>query len=194
MNKSRLEAFTDAVIAIIMTILVLELDVPDKPTFAALWALRFQFFIYLISFLTLAIYWNNHHHMFQASKHVSGKVLWLNIVLILFLSMFPFTTSWMSGHVMERAPELTYGIVMLVADIVWLFLAGALAKENGPDSTIAKSLKKGGNRKSAITLSLISAGIIAGLFIPMATLISCLLSLVPWVVPDRDIEKRLHES
>jgi uncharacterized membrane protein len=193
MNKSRLEAFTDAVIAIIMTVLVLELHVPKEASFAALWENRFQFFIYLISFLTLAIYWNNHHHMFQASKHVSGKVLWLNIALILFQSMFPFTTAWMSEHVFERAPELTYGIVMLIVDVIWVFLAKALVQENGEDSTIAKSMKKIGYKKSAITLSLITAGIIVGIFIPMATLISCLLSLVPWVVPDRDIEKRLHE-
>jgi uncharacterized membrane protein len=99
----------------------------------------------------------------------------------------------MSEHVFERAPELTYGIVMLIVDVIWVFLARALAQENGEDSTIAKSMKKIGYKKSAITLSLITAGIIVGIFIPMATLISCLLSLVPWVVPDRDIEKRLHE-
>jgi uncharacterized membrane protein len=180
MNKSRLEAFTDAVIAIVMTILVLELDVPEEPTFTALWENRFQFFIYLVSFLTLAIYWNNHHHMFQASKHVSGKVLWLNILLILFQSIFPFTTAWMGEHVFERAPELTYGIVMLIVDIVWVFLARALAEENGPDSTIAKSLKKSGNKKSAVTLALITVGIIVGIFVPMATLISCILSLSAW--------------
>jgi uncharacterized membrane protein len=194
MNKSRLEAFTDAVIAIIMTILVLELEMPEGASFAALWALRFQFLIYLVSFLTLAIYWNNHHHMFQASRHVSGKVMWLNILLLLFLSMFPFTTAWMSHHVDGRAPELFFGIVMLAADVVWVFLGQALCEENGPDSLIAKAVKTSGTGKSRITIILISAGIVMGIWVPMATLIACAASLVPWIVPDRDIEKRLHET
>jgi uncharacterized membrane protein len=194
MNKSRLEAFTDAVIAIIMTILVLELEMPDGATFAALWELRFQFLIYLVSFLTLAIYWNNHHHMFQASKHVSGKVMWLNILLLLFLSLFPFTTAWMSDNVTGRAPELLFGIVMLAADIVWVFVGLALCEENGPDSLIAKTVKSSGMKKSRITIVLISAGIAVGIWVPMATLACCALSLVPWIVPDREIEKRLRDS
>jgi uncharacterized membrane protein len=194
MNKSRLEAFTDAVIAIIMTILVLELEIPESASFAALWGLRFQFLIYLVSFLTLAIYWNNHHHMFQASSHVSGKVMWLNILLLLFLSLFPFTTAWMSHPVDGRAPELFFGIVMLAADIVWVFLGQALCEENGPDSLIAKSVRSSGTKKSAITIILISAGIAIGIWVPTATLIACACSLTPWIVPDRDIEKRLHET
>jgi uncharacterized membrane protein len=193
MNKSRLEAFTDAVIAIIMTILVLELKMPKNGSLEAIWDLRFQFMVYLISFLTLAIYWNNHHHMFQASCHVSGSVLWLNILIILFLSLFPFTTAWMSENVFERVPELMFAIIMLAADVIWLFLARALEKENGPESAIAKSLNKIGYKKSAISIILILIGIIAGYFIPMAALISCILSLIPWVIPDKDIETRLKE-
>jgi uncharacterized membrane protein len=193
MNKSRLEAFTDAVIAIIMTILVLELEMPQSASFAALWELRYQFLIYLVSFLTLAIYWNNHHHMFQASRHVSGKVMWLNILLLLFLSLFPFTTAWMSHHVDGRAPELFFGIVMLAADIVWVFVGQALCEENGPDSLITKAVKGSGIGKSKITIALISVGIAIGIWIPMATLVGCALSLIPWIVPDRDIEKWLRE-
>jgi uncharacterized membrane protein len=193
MNKSRLEAFTDAVIAIIMTILVLELEMPQSASFAALWALRFQFLIYLVSFLTLAIYWNNHHHMFQASRHVSGKVMWLNILLLLFLSLFPFTTAWMSHHVDGRAPELFFGIVMLAADIVWVLLGQALCEENGPDSLIAKAVKSSGVGKSKITIALVSAGVVCGIWLPMATLIGCALSIIPWIIPDRDIEKWLRE-
>jgi uncharacterized membrane protein len=193
MNKSRIEAFTDAVIAIIMTILVLELRRPGSASFAALWEDRFQFLVYLISFLTLAIYWNNHHHMFQASRHVSGKVMWMNILLLLFLSLFPFTTAWMSRNVGERAPELFFGIIMLAADIVWAFLGKALLEENGPDSLIAKTIKSSGAKKSKITIAIVTAGIVIGIWAPMVTLIACAISLIPWVIPDRDIEKRLHE-
>jgi uncharacterized membrane protein len=194
MSKSRLEAFTDAVIAIIMTILVLELEIPESASFAALWGLRFQFMIYLVSFLTLAVYWNNHHHMFQASRHVSGRVMWLNILLLLFLSLFPFTTAWMSHHVDGRAPELFFGAVMLAADIVWVFLGLALCDENGPDSLITRSVKSSGMVKSRITIALISVGLVVGIWAPMATLIACAASLVPWLVPDREIEKWLHEA
>jgi uncharacterized membrane protein len=194
MNKSRLEAFTDAVIAIIMTILVLELETPEGASFAALWALRYQFMIYLVSFLTLAVYWNNHHHMFQAARHVSGKVMWLNIVLLLLLSLFPFTTAWMSGHVDGRAPELFFGVVMLAADVVWVFLGLALCEENGADSIISKSIRTSGMVKSKITISLISVGLVVGVWAPMATLIACAASLIPWLVPDRDIEKWLHDE
>ncbi|MDR2493337.1 MAG: TMEM175 family protein [Coriobacteriales bacterium] len=192
MSKTRLEAFTDAVIAIVMTILVLELKTPEHATLEALWELRFQFFTYLVSFLTLAIYWNNHHHLFQASRQVSGKVLWLNILLILCMSLFPLTTAWMGENVFERAPELAYAAVMLTADVVWLCLARALAHVNGVQSTIAVSLKASGYRKSAISISLVALGMAVGVFLPMAALVACLASLVPWVVPDRDIERRLH--
>ncbi|MDR2163803.1 MAG: TMEM175 family protein [Clostridiales Family XIII bacterium] len=194
MNKSRLEAFTDAVIAIIMTILVLELEMPESASFTALWGLRFQFLIYLVSFLTLAIYWNNHHHMFQASRHVSGKVMWLNIMLLLLLSLFPFTTAWMSHHVNGRAPELLFGIIMLAADIGWVLVGQALCEENGPDSLIAKAVRSSGVGKSKITIALVSAGIAVGIWVPMATLVACALSLIPWIIPDRDIEKWLHEK
>ena len=119
MPKTRLEAFTDAVIAIIMTILVLDLAVPAQPTFAALWDLRFKFLIYILSFVSLAIYWNNHHHLFQISKIINGKILWYNMAFILFLSLFPFVTAWVDEHILERAPEITYGIVILLADIAY---------------------------------------------------------------------------
>jgi uncharacterized membrane protein len=191
MNKSRLEAFTDAVIAIIMTILVLELDTPESARWEALWELRFQFIPFLLSFVTLAIYWINHHHMFQASKHISGLVIWLNTLLILSLSLFPFTTKWMSDHVGGIAPEVSYAAVMLLANVVWLLLALALEKENGPASTIAKTLRKSGYKKSAYSIGVTLLGVILACFIPMAGLIACLLSLLPWVVPDKEIERLL---
>jgi len=191
MSKSRLEAFTDGVIAIIITIMVLELKVPEAPTFAAFWELRFHFFVYIVSFLTLAIYWINHHHLLQIARRISGGVLWCNILLLLFLSLIPFTTAWVNEHLMSRAPELVYGGVMLIADLIWLALAGALIQENGKQSAIAEALKD--SKKSYVTIGLIVIGLIIGFFFPLATMIGCILSLVPWIIPDRKIEKLVRE-
>lgn len=189
MSKTRLEAFTDAVIAIIMTILVLDFVVPAEPTFAALWSLRFKFLIYILSFVSLAIYWNNHHHLLQISRLVNGRVLWHNMAFILCLTFFPFTTAWVDEHLFDLAPEITYGVVILLADIAYLALARALVKANGEDSDVAKALC--GYRKSKITLVIIAAGLIAGLFVPLAVIISIALSLVLWVIPDRRIEAQM---
>jgi uncharacterized membrane protein len=192
MNKTRLEAFTDAVIAIIITILVLELAAPEDGTFTALFALRYKLLVYLVSFITLAIYWNNHHHLFQISKHVSGSVLWCNIVLLLFLSLIPFTTAWVNDHLTDRAPELLYGLIMLGADIVWLVMARALIRENGKNSEVAKALRSFG--KSYLSIGLIAVGLVIGWFFPLATILLCVISLIPWIIPDRRIEKMIHEG
>lgn len=189
MSKTRLEAFTDAVIAIIMTILVLDFVVPAEPTFAALWSLRFKFLIYILSFVSLAIYWNNHHHLLQISRLVNGRVLWHNMAFILCLTFFPFTTAWVDEHLFDIAPEITYGVVILLADIAYLALARALVRANGEDSDVAKALC--GYRKSKITLVIIAAGLIAGLFVPLAVIISIVLSLILWVIPDRRIEAQM---
>lgn len=189
MSKTRLEAFTDAVIAIIMTILVLDFVVPAEPTFAALWSLRFKFLIYILSFVSLAIYWNNHHHLLQISTLVNGRVLWHNMAFILCLTFFPFTTAWVDEHLFDIAPEITYGVVILLADIAYLALARALVRANGEDSDVAKALC--GYRKSKITLVIIVAGLIAGLFVPLAVIISIVLSLILWVIPDRRIEAQM---
>jgi uncharacterized membrane protein len=192
MSKTRLEAFTDAVIAIVMTILVLELAAPEDGSFTALLELRYELLVYLVSFITLAIYWNNHHHLFQISKRVSGGVLWCNIVLLLFLSLIPFTTAWVNDHLLDRAPELLYGMVMLGADLVWLVMARFLVWENGRHSEVAKALKRFG--KSYLSIGLVALGLVIGWFFPLATLIFCVISLVPWVIPDRRIEKMIHEG
>ena len=191
MPKSRIEAFTDAVIAIVMTILVLELVSPANGSFEALWELKHQFLIYLISFLTLAIYWNNHHHLFQISRKVNGIILWWNIALLLCLSLIPFTTAWVSDHLFNTAPEIAYGVVMLVADLVWWGMVRELVRENGKQSEIAKALAE--SRKSYISVGLVALGVILGFFIPLSTLACCVASLIPWLIPDRRIEQVVHE-
>ena len=188
MSKTRLEAFTDAVIAIIMTIMVLDFVAPALPTFAALWEMRYKFLIYILSFVSLAIYWNNHHHLFQISKIINGRILWHNMAFILCLSLFPFVTAWVDEHLFDRAPEITYGIVIFLADIAYAFLARALVKTNGPDSEIAKALR--GSQKSKITLCIIGAGLAVGFFVPLAVIISVAASLVLWIIPEKRIERR----
>ncbi|MDR2672552.1 MAG: TMEM175 family protein [Coriobacteriales bacterium] len=191
MSKSRLEAFTDAVIAIVMTILILEISTPLTGGVEQLWELRFEFLVYLVSFLTLAVYWNNHHHIFQAARHVSGAVLWCNILLLLFLSLIPFSTAWVDGFLFDLAPELFYGANMLAADIVWLLMTKALVAENGTHSDIARALD--GSHKSWLSIGVIVLGLLVGLIAPVATLISCIISMIPWLIPDRRIEKLVKE-
>lgn len=130
MPKNRLEAFTDAVIAIIMTILVLELHEPNGDTWEALAALGYRFFIYIVSFIILAIYWNNHHHLFQVVHKINGRVLWANSFFVFALSLFPFATSWISEYINSLAPEMTYGFVTLTANIAYYILAKELVKAN----------------------------------------------------------------
>jgi uncharacterized membrane protein len=191
MTKTRVEAFTDAVIAIVMTIMVLELVPPEMPTLSALLDMKTQFAVYLISFITLSIYWINHHHLFQITKQISGTVLWINMLLILCLSFIPFTTAFVDTHLFDRVPEVLYGVVMLIADIIWLFLAKSLIKENGKGSKIAEAIT--GSKKSYISIGVIVLGLIIGFFFPISIIISCLISLIPWVIPDKRIEKLLKE-
>jgi uncharacterized membrane protein len=190
MSKSRLEAFTDGVIAIIITILILGIDIPDEASFAALWELRGPFLVYIVSFVTLAIYWVNHHHLLQIAHHISGAVIWCNIFLLLCLSLFPFTAAWVNTNLFAHAPELAFGAVMLLADLIWLLLARILVHENGKDSAVSEALR--GSRKSYLSIGLIALGLIAGAFFPIAILIACVLSLTPWLIPDRRIERMLQ--
>ena len=192
MSKSRLEAFTDGVIAIIITILVLTLQPPKKADLAALLGLSHSFFVYVISFLTLAVYWNNHHHMFQASKTVSGKILWWNILFLFCISLLPFATEWLGDHLMSRTPQIAYGTLMLATDIVWMFLTRALLRAHKRENTVLKSIE--GSKKSTYSIGAILCGLAAGWFWPPAVMIGCLLSLTPWIVPYRRIERQMQEK
>ena len=190
MSKSRLEAFTDAVIAIIMTILVLDLKSPDGASVADLWEMRHSFSAYFVSFVTLAVYWSNHHHLFQVAKVVSGKILWWNTLLLLCLSLFPFTTAWVGKFVGSTTTELTYGALMLATNVVWVFLSRALVQKHGKDSPLSNSLA--GSKKPAFTIGIIIAGLIVGWFWASAVRFLCLASLIPWVVPNRRIEHEMQ--
>ncbi|MCL2745510.1 MAG: TMEM175 family protein [Coriobacteriia bacterium] len=192
MRTTRLEAFTDAVIAIAMTILVLGLSSPEESSFSALWALRHSFAVYLISFATLAIYWVNHHHLFQAAKTVSGSVLWWNIALLFCISLFPFTTVWIGADLFSQAAAIAYGALMLTADVVWFFLGRSLVHAHGKGSALISYLQN--SKKSIRTIAVIGLGLIVGWYWPPAVMLGCLTSLLLWVVPDKNIEKFMREA
>ncbi|MEQ3362182.1 TMEM175 family protein [Raoultibacter massiliensis] len=188
MSKSRLEAFTDAVIAIVMTILVLELHEPTAGSFAALFEEWHRLVIYVVSFLMLAIYWNNHHHMFQAAKAINGKVLWANNLFILSLSVFPFVTSWMGDYFSDLAPQLSFGIAIMMADVMFFAVAFNLKKATDDNETVSIFFNK--YYKSWISIGVNVVALLLGMLIrPELIFILNALMLALWVVPERRIER-----
>lgn len=191
MNKNRLEAFSDGVIAIILTIMVLGLSQPQGNDLSALKPLLPLFFSYALSFVLVAIYWVNHHHMFQASHKVNGLVLWLNLLLLFWLSLFPFLTSWLAQSHFSTWPVFVYGVDLLAAACAYYFLAHALVALHGPDSAIAKAI--GQDRKGKISVWIYLASL------PLAFLSSYAayglygVVAIMWIVPDTRIERHLKD-
>jgi uncharacterized membrane protein len=187
MNKTRLEAFSDGVIAIIITIMVLELKVPHGVEFASLMPLIPVFLSYVLSFIYIAIYWNNHHHMLATVKHVNGRILWANLHLLFWLSLVPFVTAWMGENHFAPTTLALYGIIMLMAAIAYFILQGQILKKHGRDSLLAKALGKDIKGKISPVLYLIA---IASTFFSewLAGAIYILVALI-WLIPDPRIEK-----
>lgn len=182
MSKSRFEAFTDAIIAIVMTVLVLNLDFPKDSTFSALLALKNQFLIYFVSFFILAIYWNNHHQLVHATKKIDGIVLWTNNIFILSLTLFPFATSWVSQYPDKLIPQIAYAIVLLVADAFFFFLCLALLRIN-KQKTSKKAIRFF-KKKTLLTICIIILSIFIGIFTrPEVIIIMNSVCLLPWVLP-----------
>jgi len=188
-GKGRLEAFSDGVIAIIITIMVLELKVPHGTRLADLSPLWPVFLSYVLSFVFVGIYWNNHHHLFQAAKHVAGGVLWANLHLLFWLSLFPFVTGWMGENHFASVPLALYGVVLLMAAIAYLILVRALLKTEGPGSTLAAAL--GRDFKGKISLVFYALGIPVAFIRPwMAGVLYVSVALI-WLIPDSRIERRV---
>jgi len=189
MSKGRLEAFSDGVIAIIITIMVLELHAPERATWAALIPLWPVFLSYVLSFVYLGIYWNNHHHLLQAIKHVDGRVLWANMHLLFWLSLIPFGTAWMGENRFAAQPVALYGAVLLLAAVAYFILTKTLLGLHGQESVLAKAL--GADFKGKIS------PVIYMLAIPLSFVrswVACVLYVlvaIMWLVPDRRIEKTL---
>lgn len=189
MHKGRLEAFSDGVIAIIITIMVLEMKVPHGVGFAELKPLIPVFLSYVLSFIYLGIYWNNHHHLFQAVKHVDGRVLWANMHLLFWLSMIPFTTGWMGENYVAVIPAALYGVVLFMAAVAYYLLVQALLARHGRDSLLAQAI--GDDVKGKISLVLYAAGIALAFIHPFWACGLYVLVALLWLIPDLRIEKVL---
>ena len=192
MTKNRIEAFSDGVIAIIITIMVLELKVPHGDDFAALQPLLPVFLNYVLSFLYVGIYWNNHHHLFHSTVHVSAGILWANLHLLFWLSLFPFATGWMGENHFTAMPTAVYGVVLLMAAAAYYILQLAIIARHGPQSLLAKALGRDWKGKFSLVIYLFA--------IPLALLnpwiSSALYVLVAlwWLIPDRRIERVLRDE
>jgi len=196
MTKGRLEAFSDGVVAILITIMVLELKVPHGTDWAALRPLLPVFLTYVLSFVFLGIYWNNHHHMLHAATRINGSILWANHHLLFWLSLIPFVTGWMGENHFAAVPTAAYGVVMVGAAVAYTILTRASIAEHGPDSHLARAL--GRNLKTdvkgltslalyvaAIPLAFVHETISHGLYVLVAII---------WLVPDRRIEQALDKK
>jgi len=192
MGKSRLEAFSDGVIAIIITIMVLEMKVPHGESLDQLAPLLPVFLSYVLSFLYVGIYWNNHHHMLHAAKHVSGGVLWANLHLLFWLSLFPFATGWMGENHFAAAPSALYGVVLLCAAIAYWILQQTIIGAHGPDSMLKEAI--GSDWKGKLSPLIYIVGVLSTLWIPWVAQALYVLAALLWLVPDRRIEKRLQHS
>lgn len=193
MTKTRIEIFTDGVLAILMTILILELRHPKTDDWLGLWDVAGKLFVYLVSFVMIAAYWNNHHHMFQVVHKINGRVLWANNLFMFALAWFPFGTAWLGDFLGSLAPQITYGIITLFSNLAYLLLAKELIRANGVDSQIAQLFDS--HRKSYISICLNVLGLFLGWLVhPYFTLIVNIVILFIWLVPDKRIENHYKEQ
>jgi uncharacterized membrane protein len=189
MGKNRMEAFSDGVLAIIITIMVLEMKVPHGADLAALRPLLPVFFSYVLSFIYLGIYWNNHHHMLHVTEHVSGAILWANLHLLFWLSLFPFVTGWMGENHFAAMPTALYGMVLLMAAVAYWILQQAIIARHGRESLLARAV--GRDLKGKLSPLFYVIAIAAAFFAPWVSQALFVLVAALWLVPDRRIERVL---
>jgi uncharacterized membrane protein len=189
MTKGRLEAFSDGVFAVVITIMVLEMKAPVGAGFLALQPVLPVFCTYVLSFIYVGIYWNNHHHLLQATQHVSGGILWANLHLLFWLSLTPFATAWMGGNRFAQAPVALYGCVLLCCGIAYFILARMLVMRHGRDSALAKSI--GSDTKGKVSLVIYAAAIGISFLDPRISCVCYVVVAILWLLPDRRIEKTL---
>lgn len=192
MKKGRLEAFSDGVIAIIITIMVLELKIPHDDTVTALVPLFPIFISYLLSFIYLAIYWNNHHHMLQVVESVNGTILWANINLLFWLSLIPFVTGWMGENHFTTWPVAFYGFVLFMNAVSYTILVRTLVKHHGNNSILSKAIGK--DSKGKVSLVLYFTAIITAFINAWVSFGIYILVAIIWIVPDKRIEKRIRQE
>jgi uncharacterized membrane protein len=192
MRTGRLEAFSDGVIAIIITIMVLEMKVPHGEDIETLLPVIPVFLSYVLSFVYLGIYWNNHHHMMHASEKVTGAILWANLHLLFWLSLIPFTTGWMGENHFAAAPAALYGVVLLMAAIAYWILQQRIIASQGPDSLLKKAV--GGDWKGKLSPVLYAIAIPMAFWSRWVSLALYVLVALLWLIPDRRIEKVLGHA
>jgi uncharacterized membrane protein len=192
MGKNRLEAFSDGVIAIIITIMVLELKVPHGADFRVLLPLWPVFMSYILSFIYVGIYWNNHHHLIHAVQEVSGGTLWANLHLLFWLSLVPFVTAWMGENHFETGPTAAYGFVLFMCAVAYALLARGLIANHPKNSTLAEALR--GDRKGKLSIVLYLVGVLLSCFAAWLGFVVYVGVAVMWLVPDRRIEEKVVEE
>ena len=189
MTKTRLEAFSDGVIAILITIMVLELKVPEGADLAALRHVLPLFLTYLLSFVFLGIYWSNHHHMIHVTQQVNGAILWANLHLLFWLSLTPVTTHWIGESHFAPLPTAVYGVVLLLSAVAYLILQSTIIRHDGPHSRLAAAVR--GDRKGKASLVLYAAAIPLAFVAPWIAIVIYVAVVLLWLVPDRRIESSI---
>jgi uncharacterized membrane protein len=189
MSKGRLEAFSDGVIAIIITIMVLELKAPQGRDLASLVELAPVFFSYVLSFIILGIYWNNHHHLWQAGRHVTGGILWANMHLLFWLSLIPFATAWSGATRFAELPTAVYGVILWMAGMAYYILSRVMIAAHGSDSALARAI--GRDAKGIASLGGYSVAILIAFVAPWISFALYVLIALIWLIPDTRIEKSL---
>ena len=192
MSKGRLEAFSDGVIAIIITIMVLEMKVPHGDTLQDLAPLLSVFLSYVLSFVYVGLYWNNHHHMLHATTNVTGAMLWANLHLLFWLSLFPFATGWMGENHFAAVPTALYGVVLLMAAIAYYLLEQAIIRAQGPDSILKRAV--GRDWKGKLSLVLYVLAILLTFVSPWIAEALFVIAALIWWIPDRRIERALSSD
>ena len=190
MSKGRLEAFSDGVFAVLITIMVLDMKVPQGADLRALKPVVPVFLCYVLSYLYLGIYWNNHHHLLHASEHVSGRILWANLILLFCLSLVPFTTAWV-GQNYAPLPVATYGVILLFSGIAYSILTKSLIAHHGRNSVLGRSI--GRDRKGTASLLIYLSAIPLAFLKPWLACACYMLVAIIWLLPDPRIEKHIHD-
>ncbi len=190
MTKGRIEAFSDGVIAIIVTIMVLELRPPQEWSLESLKPIVPTFLAYVLSFLNVGIYWNNHHHLYQTVERVNGRVLWANLYVLFWLSLIPFATSWMGNSAFARTPVIVYGGVLIMLATGYYFMTKVLLAAHGPQSILAQAISDA--QKEKLSLLIYALSLVAAFYHPVVACLGyCIVALI-WMIPDTRIETLLH--
>ncbi len=187
MKTNRLEAFSDGVLAIVITIMVLELEAPKDTSLEALIPKIPIFISYILSFIYVGIYWNNHHHLFQIAKKVNGKILWANLHLLFWLSLIPFVTSWLGEHHLEPVPLLFYGFTLLMCGVAYNILQVVIIKEHKKDFALRNILGK--KYKEKVSLLIYIIGLVVAYYAPWPAVACYIIVALIWLIPNKRIEK-----